>query len=141
MYIFYNFYHNDFMKDSLWYYALNKSPLTPPAWVFPIAWTILYLMVAISLLFYVKGGLSKDKAIPLLVFSLQIVLNILWSPVFFDSHDINLAFVIILMLIVFVFANIILFYKKSKLSAYLLIPYFLWLIFAGYLNFEIIRLN
>ncbi len=129
------------MQDSLWYYSLNKSPLTPPAEVFPFAWTILYIMIALSLFFYVKDGLRQEKVIPLVVFSIQIILNLLWSPVFFDSHDIKLAFIIILLLIVFVLATIILFYRSSKIAAYLLIPYFIWLIFAAYLNFEIIVLN
>ncbi len=129
------------MKDSLWYYALNKSPLTPPDWAFSITWTILYITIALSLFFYIKDGIRQDKIIPLVVFSMQILLNLLWSPVFFDSHNIKLAFVIIILLIAIVFINIILFYKQSKTAAYLLIPYFLWLIFAAYLNYEIVALN
>ena len=129
------------MQDSLWYYSLNKSPLTPPEAVFPIAWTILYVMIALSLFFYVKDGLTKEKLTPLVVFTIQIILNLLWSPVFFESHNIKLAFIIIVLLIIFVLINIILFYKNSKIASYLLIPYFLWLIFAAYLNFEIVMLN
>ncbi len=129
------------MQNSLWYYSLNKSPLTPPAAVFPIAWTILYIMIALSLFFYIKDGLRQEKIIPLVIFITQIILNLLWTPVFFESHDIKLAFFIIIALIILVFINIILFYKKSKTAAFLLIPYFLWLIFAAYLNYEIIKLN
>ena len=129
------------MQDSLWYYSLNKSPLTPPEAVFPIAWTILYIMIALSLFFYIKDGLRQEKIIPLVIFITQIILNLLWTPVFFESHDIKLAFFIIIALIILVFINIILFYKKSKTAAFLLIPYFLWLIFAAYLNYEIIKLN
>ena len=129
------------MQNSLWYYSLNKSPLTPPAAVFPIAWTILYIMIALSLFFYIKDGLRQEKIIPLVIFITQIILNLLWTPVFFESHDIKLAFFIIIALIILVFINIILFYKKSKTAAFLLIPYFLWLIFASYLNYEIIKLN
>ncbi len=129
------------MQDSLWYYSLNKSPLTPPEAVFPIVWTILYIMIAISLFFYIKDGFRQEKIIPLVIFITQIILNLLWTPVFFESHDIKLAFFIIIALIILVFINIILFYKKSKTAAFLLIPYFLWLIFASYLNYEIIKLN
>ena len=129
------------MQNSLWYYSLNKSPLTPPAAVFPIAWTILYIMIALSLFFYIKDGLRQEKIIPLVIFITQIILNLLWTPVFFESHNIKLAFFIIIALIILVFINIILFYKKSKTAAFLLIPYFLWLIFAAYLNYEIIKLN
>ena len=129
------------MQNSLWYYSLNKSPLTPPEAVFPIAWTILYIMIALSLFFYIKDGLRQEKIIPLVIFITQIILNLLWTPVFFESHNIKLAFFIIIALIILVFINIILFYKKSKTAAFLLIPYFLWLIFAAYLNYEIIKLN
>ncbi len=129
------------MQDSLWYYSLNKSPITPPAEVFPVVWSIIYLMIAISLFLYVKDGFKQEKIVPLAVFSIQIILNLLWSPVFFDSHDIKLAFIIIIFLIISVLVNIVLFHKASKIAAYLLIPYFLWLIFAAYLNFEIVILN
>lgn len=129
------------MQNSLWYYSLNKSPLTPPEAVFPIAWTILYIMIALSLFFYIKDGLRQEKIIPLVIFITQIILNLLWTPVFFESHNIKLAFFIIIALIILVFINIILFYKKSKTAAFLLVPYFLWLIFAAYLNYEIIKLN
>ncbi len=129
------------MKDSLWYYSLNKSPFTPPAWIFPVVWTILYLMIAISFLFFIKDGFSKDKIFPTVIFIIQLILNFCWSPVYFGLHNIALAFFIIILLIIFVFINIILFYKKSKIAAYLLIPYFIWIIFAAYLNFEIFMLN
>lgn len=129
------------MKDSFWYYSLNKSPLTPPAWAFPIAWTILYIMIALSFFFYVKDGFDKGKIFPLVIFFLQLILNFSWSPVYFGMHNIELAFFIILFLIIFVLINIILFYKKSKIAALLLVPYFIWIIFAAYLNFEIVILN
>ena len=134
-------FNNYFMKDAFWYYSLNKSPLTPPNWVFPVIWTILYLMIALSFLFYIKGGFNKDKVIPFIIFIIQLALNFSWAPVYFGKHNILLAFWIIIFLIVFVFVNIILFYKKSKIAAYLLIPYFIWIVFAAYLNFEIVMLN
>jgi len=129
------------MQNSLWFQMLNKSPLTPPGYVFSIAWTILYILMAVSLYLFVKSENGKWKVIALWIFGLQLVLNLLWSPIFFVSHDLHLAFVIILLLLVLVFWNIILFYRASKPAGYLLVPYFLWLIFAAYLNFEIIRLN
>ncbi len=129
------------MKDSFWYYSLNKSPLTPPAWVFSVVWPILYFMMALSFLFYVKDGFSSDKIFPLIIFFIQLLLNFLWSPVYFGLHNIEFAFLIILVLIIMVAINIVLFYKKSKVAAFFLIPYFLWLIFAGYLNYEIVALN
>ncbi len=124
-----------------WYNALNKPFLTPPSVVFPIAWTILYTMIALSAFFFLKNGFSKEKILPFSVFVVQLGLNLAWSPVFFGKHDINGAFLIVVLLAVFVLFNIILFYKYSKIAGILLIPYFIWVIFASYLNYEFIRLN
>lgn len=129
------------MYNNLWYQTLNKSILTPSGVVFSIVWPILYILMAISVFLYIKEGINKEKIFSLLIFGAQLTLNLLWSPIFFISHNINLAFIIILLLLILVWWNIILFYKTSKLAAYLLAPYFMWLIFAAYLNFEIIRLN
>jgi len=129
------------MYNNLWYQSLNKSALTPPGYVFSVAWTILYILMAISVFLYIKGGINKEKTFALWVFGIQLILNLLWSPIFFGLHNVYLAFGIILLLLILVLWVIVLFHKTSKTAAYLLVPYFLWLIFAAYLNFEIIRLN
>jgi len=129
------------MYNNLWYQSLNKSALTPPGYVFSVAWTILYILMAITVFLYIKGGINKEKTFALWVFGIQLILNLLWSPIFFGLHNVYLAFGIILLLLILVLWVIVLFHKTSKTAAYLLVPYFLWLIFAAYLNFEIIRLN
>lgn len=129
------------MYNSMWYQLLNKSLLTPPSFVFSIVWPILYVMMGISLYLFLQHGLNKEKRFILWIFVIQLILNLLWSPVFFVWQNIVLAFIIIIVLIILVLINIILFSKYSKPSAVLLIPYLFWLMFAGYLNFEIIRLN
>lgn len=129
------------MYNSMWYQLLNKSLLTPPSFVFSIVWPILYVMMGISLYLFLQHGLNKEKRFILWIFVIQLILNLLWSPVFFVWQNIVLAFIIIIVLVILVLINIILFSKYSKPSAVLLIPYLFWLMFAGYLNFEIIRLN
>ncbi len=123
----------------MWYEELNKPFLTPPAFVFPIAWTILYILMAVSVFFFVRE--AKERIYPLVIFSIQLLLNLLWAPTFFMSHNIQMALLIVLLMIAFTAYTISLFYKQSKISAYLLIPYLLWIIFAAYLNFEFLRLN
>ena len=123
----------------MWYEELNKPFLTPPAFVFPIAWTILYILMAVSVFFFVRE--AKERIYPLVIFSRQLLLNLLWAPTFFMSHNIQMALLIVLLMIAFTAYTISLFYKQSKISAYLLIPYLLWIIFAAYLNFEFLRLN
>ncbi len=129
------------MYNGMWYQLLNKSLLTPPSFVFSIVWPILYVMMGISLYLFLQHGLNKEKRFILWIFVIQLILNLLWSPVFFVWQNVVLAFIIIIVLVILVLINIILFSKYSKPSAVLLIPYLFWLIFAGYLNFEIIRLN
>lgn len=129
------------MYNSLWYQALNKSPLTPSNLLFSIVWPILYILMGLAVYFFIKNGLNNEKKITLLIFFTQLILNLLWPPTFFMAQKIILAEGIILTLIILVFVNIIRFYKYSKISGILLIPYWLWLIFAGYLNYEIIKLN
>lgn len=129
------------MYKNFWYLSLAKSPLTPPSEVFIIVWPILYTMMVISLFFYLRQGFSRDKILPIVIFTVQLLLNFAWSPVFFIHQDPLLALVILCLLIVFVICTIILFHKNSKAAAWLLVPYAIWLFFAFYLNFEIVRLN
>lgn len=124
-----------------WYNMLSRPLLTPPPWVFAPAWTVLYAMIFASLFVFLKTGSINQKILPLTFFAIQMALNFSWSPVFFAAHKIKLAFLVICVMWVFILATILTFYLHSKLAALLLLPYFLWVSFAMYLNFEIMRLN
>ena len=91
--------------------------------------------------FYFKRHRWKKKFVPIIVFFIQIILNLIWPPIFFIANSLIFLFIIILLLTITIGLNIILFWKHSKIAACFLIPYFLWLIFANYLNFELIKLN
>lgn len=110
-----------------WYHSLPLSPLTPPDYTFGIVWTALYFMMAISA-FLVWGKTSPR------FFVLQLICNGLWSFVFFYLHAPKSALAVIGALLFFLFLTIKQFYKTSKIAAYLLIPTFLWCLFAFYLN-------
>lgn len=127
--------------DLNWYHSLNRPRFSPPDWVFAPAWGILYALIFISLILFVRGGNFNQKIFPLAIFSLQLILNIIWTPLFFTAKKIFLALVVIIALLASIAAVIFLFYKYSTLAAILLIPYFLWVSYAFYLNFEIWRLN
>lgn len=124
-----------------WYAQLNKPLLSPPAYIFPIVWTILYTMMALSLYVFLSNGMTKGKVSGLVAFFMQLILNLLWSPVFFGLHSIKYAFVIVVFMVVFTIITIYEFYKYSKFAAVLLMPYLFWILFATYLNFEFMRLN
>lgn len=126
---------------SLWYQNLNKSFLTPSAKFFSFAWIILYSLITLSFIFYIKAGLSKKDILPIALFILGLILNFLWSFIFFIKHEILLAAFAIIGMILLLIPVIILFYMKIKISGILLIPYLLWLFFALYLNFYILYAN
>ena len=129
------------MQNIEWYNNLNKPFLNPPDWVFAPAWTILYILITISFILFIRDGMSKQKVLPLLFFLVQIILNFLWTPAFFIFSQIKIALIILIFIWIFLLLTIITFYKHSKTAAILLIPYFIWTSFAFYFNLELLRLN
>ena len=127
--------------DLTWYDTLNKPAFTPPSGVFAPAWTVLYLMIFLSFMIFIMTKTMQDKTLGVSLFLVQLILNFLWSPVFFYWKNITLSFVIIILLLGFLFMTIINFYKISKWSAILLIPYFLWICYATYLNYGFMMMN
>lgn len=120
--------------------SLIKPPFAPPAWIFGPVWTVLYLLMGISLYRVLK---EKDSDIQkaLILFGVQLFLNFIWSPIFFILNLRLLAFIIILILTLFVVLTAKNFYKIDKLSGLLFIPYIIWLVFASILNLSIYLLN
>lgn len=125
-----------------WYVYLNKPFFNPPNWLFGPVWTILYILMGISLfLIWNKGIDKKGVKNALKVFMVQFALNLIWSPVFFGFKNLFLAFLIIICLWISVLTTIKSFSKLNKTSAYLLYPYFAWISFASILNFSVWLLN
>lgn len=129
------------MKNMFWYKELNKPFLTPPSWIFGPIWAILYFMMFLSLFFLLKSGNFSNKILPISAFVIQLLLNLSWSPIFFEKHNIKFAFFISIFLWIFVLLCVISFYPHSKIASLLLVPYFLWCSFATYLNYAILKLN
>ncbi len=131
-----------------WYAGLAKPALNPLAWVFGPVWTTLFALMGISAFLvwqkmdFNSDGTTKRKVrIALGLFVVQLVLNTLWSVVFFGLHFLVGAFFELVVLWCAIFATIVAFARISKLSAWLLLPYIFWVSFAGYLNFMIWILN
>ncbi len=122
-----------------WYSTLVKPSFSPPNWVFGPVWTTLYILIAISL--YLVWNKNKLKSVALYSFSLQLLLNVFWSTIFFGLHSPVYAFICIILLWLSVIWNMLEFYKISKISAYLLVPYLLWVSFATILNYYVVVLN
>ena len=125
-----------------WYATLAKPEFSPPNWVFAPVWISLYTLMGISLyLVWDKRKKKKDTTPALLVFFAQLVLNTIWSIVFFGLQSPFYAFILIIFLWVLIAGSIYFFYRISKTAAYLLIPYLLWVSFAAILNYYIWVLN
>ena len=114
---------------------LTKPPLSPPGFLFPIVWTILYILMGIS------HYLTRNCNVCNKIYKKQLIVNLLWSIIFFTLKLRLIAFLTILLLIYLIIKMIITFYKENKTAAYLQIPYLLWCTFAAYLNLFIYLLN
>ena len=123
------------------YLLLEKPPVAPPKWLFPVAWNTLYLLISVAgALAYDAVDYSEKRAV-LLLYGLQLLLNFLWPVFFFRVGHIMLAFYDLIALWVVILVNIIFYARVNKYSSYLFIPYILWVSFAAYLNYGIYILN
>lgn len=122
--------------------TLNRPFLSPPAWVFPVVWTLLYiLMGTASYLVLVSGDPEGQIREALSVYGVQLAVNFFWAIIFFQQTMYLTAFFWLLLLLFLVVLTAVLFYGISKAAAYLLLPYTVWVAFAGYLNLSIWLLN
>ena len=123
--------------------SVNKPPLSPPAALFPVVWTILYTLMGLSSAYVYANRKRNPKAASsgLVIYFLNLIVNFFWSIIFFNLREYLFAFVWLMILWIIILFMIIEFYKVSKGAALLQIPYLLWVTFAGYLTFMIYLLN
>jgi len=127
-------------NSSMGFDMINKPNFSPPGYIFPIVWTILYILMGISsYIVYNSKNNKKDEAI--VIYGLQLLVNMLWTFFFFNLKWYLFSFIWIILLIVLVSVMIYRFVKINKLSGYLQIPYLVWLVFASILNLSIYILN
>ena len=119
--------------------SIIKPALAPPGWLFPVVWTILYIFMGIASYLVIMSQKPYDTA--LIVYSLQLIFNFFWSIIFFNLRKYLFAFIWLVLLWLLILQTALLFYKISKPAGYLMLPYLLWVTFAGYLNFSIYLLN
>lgn len=124
-----------------WYITLNRSPLTPPNYLFGIAWSILYGMIATSGWLIWRSKPFASLHLIKILYVLQLLLNWSWTPLFFTYHLTGLALICLSLIIILVALLIMKSYKEINIAALLLIPYLLWLLFAAHLNFYIWQYN
>lgn len=124
-----------------WFLSLVKPAAMPPGWAFPLAWTLLYILIGFAFAMILRARGASGRGIAIALFVAQFVLNLAWSPTFFAAHRIGAAFAIILMMIVLTIATTLAFARIRARAAFLMLPYLGWLCFAAWLNLSIERLN
>lgn len=121
--------------------TIEKPPLSPPSIVFPIVWSILFVLMGVGAAKVYLSPSSEDRSRSLLLFIIQLAVNFFWSIIFFNFENFGLAFFWLLALWGLILWMMLSFYKVDKIAALLQIPYFLWVTFAAYLNFGVWMLN
>ena len=127
------------INKSIDYNYLVNPPLSPSSYLFPIVWSILYLLIGISYYIYRKN--NNDDPLTIKLYYIQLILNYLWSIIFFTLKLRTLAVIWIIVLAITIIYLMIRFYKEERTSFYLFITYILWVLFATYLNIGIVVLN
>ncbi|WP_420863969.1 tryptophan-rich sensory protein TspO [Algirhabdus cladophorae] len=121
-----------------WYKDLTKPGWTPPNWLFPIAWTILYVASAYAAMHI---ALHENNAVPMGFWAFQIAANTLWTPIFFGLKKLGVAMVAILVLWIAVLGTLITFFQLDQVAGLLMVPYLIWVSYAAALNLNIWRTN
>lgn len=125
------------------YEELNTPPLSPPSFLFPVVWTVLYVLMGISaaMVYNTRTSPLARRKEALTLYYVSLFFNFFWSIIFFNIRAFLFAFVWLLVLLTLIILTIVKYYKINKTAAYLQIPYAVWVTFAGYLNFGIWLLN
>jgi tryptophan-rich sensory protein len=124
-----------------WFDALQKPAIMPPGWAFGVAWTILYTLMALAFAMVLHARGARGRGLAIILFLVQLAMNLAWSPLFFRAHQVGDALVLIVALLAVVMVTAALFWRIRRLAGVLLLPYIAWLAFASFLNYEIGRLN
>jgi len=128
-------------ENSAWFSALELPAIYPPGWIFGVAWTILYALLGLSLAVIDEAAGARGRGVAVLAFIVQLVINLAWSPMFFGSHQITGALILILLLDVAVLVTVVLFWRVRRSAAVLLLPYLAWILFATVLTYQIRQAN
>ena len=124
-----------------WYATLHRSSLNPPDWIFTSVWTVLYILMGLSFWLVWKTPVSNLRNTAIIIFLVQLLLNFLWSFLFFNMHQVTLALAAITSLWIMIILTMARFRPLSATAVWLLVPHLLWVSFAGILNFYFWRVN
>ena len=124
-----------------WFDALVKPAIMPPGWLFGLAWTILYLLMGLALAAILNARGARGRGIAICLFVAQFAINLAWSPLFFAAHQVTLALWVIFAMLTLAIFTTIAFGRIRTVAAWLMLPYLIWISFAGILNYQFDTLN
>ncbi|MBR0553830.1 TspO/MBR family protein [Stakelama marina] len=128
-------------SQNAWYAALSKPAGTPPDWAFPVAWTTIYILLGLAVAMVLNARGSRLRAQALALFAVQLAANFAWTPLFFGMHRITWSLVLIAAIFLLVLAMTFVFARIRKAAAWCLVPYLIWVSYAGIILFQIGQLN
>lgn len=128
-------------EENRWYAALTKPALNPPGWVFPVAWSTLYILIGLALAMILNARGSRLRGIAIVLFAAQMLVNLAWTPLFFGAHQVFWALIAIVVMFGLALTTTLIFGRIRTAAAWLMVPYLVWLCFAGSLNWGIMTLN
>ncbi len=127
--------------DTVWFRSLEKPAIFPPPMWFGIVWSILYVMMGIALALVCAAWGAKGRTAALVLFAVQFALNLSWTPVFFGAYEMTGGLIVLTVLVLVLTATIARFWQIRPLAGLLLVPYLVWVCFAGVLNYQFLALN
>ena len=128
-------------SDNAWYVALAKPAATPPDWLFPVAWSVLYVMIGVALAIVLNARGARGRGVAVVLFALGFALALAWQPLFFGAHRIGAALLVIGGMVALGIATTLAFGRIRPLAAWLMVPYLAWICFAAALTWRIGQLN
>jgi len=127
--------------ENAWFTALEKPAIFPPPATFGIVWSVLYVMMGFALAMVLAAWGARGRTAAIVLFAVQLALNLAWSPLFFAGHQISGALYLLVVLDVAVAVTVVLFWRVRRLAGGLLLPYLAWVLFATVLNWQFLQLN
>lgn len=127
--------------DNAWYAALAKPALTPPGWLFPVAWSVIYILIGLALAMILNARGASGRGLAILLFVVGFVLALAWMPLFFGAHQVGNALILLLAMILVGIATTAAFGRIRTVAAWLMVPYLVWISFAGVLTWRTGQLN
>lgn len=128
-------------SENRWYTQLVKPENMPPEWAFPVAWGVIYVLLGLALAMVINARGSRLRGPAIIFFAVQMLVNLVWSPLFFGRHEVFAALIVIGVLFVLALITTVLFGRVRGGAALLMLPYLGWLAYAGFLMYQINRLN